>query len=501
MGWLTNNYTHWLGAGLLLGLATVWPVIWPLGLVGGSWFLYALFYREGSVRQQCIGAWLAWSLKAGCANVFFWSVYPIDWLPIELSGVQLLLIFIYWCTTALWLGLGAVVVVVGYRWSKRYLEGNQSTLLLAVAPLWWVLGEMMGSLLFSLMTYGAGGAITVAYSFGYAGYLLAEHELLLQVARLGGVYSLSFLFACFALGILLVWRTEARSLRIIVLCVVGAVYATSFTHFFTFQQTQTTDLITVIAVDTAFPNNLLHNSDLAQSDRPINAAVTAALAYHPDYLVLPEGAEYFAHQQSDAYNKKRYAVTETATTTIVDSGRVSVAGAQILQALVYDGARNTVEKVHKRYLVPQGEFMPYLYKSALSVIGDDAMVAYVGNYLDYEIGPATSQKLLAPTTPAILFCFESVDPSGVKRLGYEHPEAPFVAHIVSHGWFKDSAVLQRELTRMLQVQAVWGQRYIISATSHWHTQAFSPTGVIQLPTEVARGEGWVARRVELPKPE
>jgi len=74
------------------------------------------------------------------------------------------------------------------------------------------------------------------------------------------------------------------------------------------------------------------------------------------------------------------------------------------------------------------------------------------------------------------------------RKGAEQP--PFVAHIVSHGWFKEPKTLWPQLQAMLQVQAIWNDTYIVSAGNHTVGYTVSPTGTILYPEVTAQGEWW-----------
>ena len=499
MDLIQNSYIKWALSGLLLGIGFVVPSLWILGLAGGVYFIHTLI-NESSVKRQLLGATLAWTIKAACANSFFWSVYPVQWLPIEWGSAQLVLVLLYWVTTSLWLSLGALVVVVGYGVCKKYASSLYKHLPLLLVPVFWVVGEMFGSFMFSVMMIGPGGTINVAYSFGYSGYLLAEHALLLQLARLGGVYVLSALFAIVAIGIILVLQFPKTITTTITSFVIGLVFATGWYQYVAFPIITSEQGHSVAVIDT-YPGRELsqERSDFTNSIA-ITQAVEAALTLGGDYILLPEDAQFF--NQTQPIGSLRSSINfkyDNPQPVIVDSGPTLVGEKTVLQALIFDGQGDHIDRIHKRYLVPQGEFMPSLYSRTLQLVGLSSIAALLSEQIAFAVGPLTSQAAMSENIPGILFCFESVDPMGVRKLIRERPHMPFVAHPVSHTWFHDSTVLWHQLDTMLQVQAVWNQKYIISASNHAYSHAFAPNGAIQTLEATTSGEGWAVKEVIIPR--
>ena len=194
MDWFKEKLLlQWSISGVLLGIGFVYPSFWFVSLIGGACFLY-LLEREQTRRSLFLGTWLAWTIKSAMAMVWLWSVYPIDWLPDELGNVQLLIIGGYWLVISICLGCGAVFFVWLAKLLKKYFP-NSSISYGLLLPLFWVVGEVVGSTVFSIVSLGPGGSINSSLSFGYSGYLLAESEWLLPLAKVAGVYGLGFLFA------------------------------------------------------------------------------------------------------------------------------------------------------------------------------------------------------------------------------------------------------------------------------------------------------------------
>lgn len=495
-----NSWFRWLVAGLLLGIGFVLPILWPLGLIGGAYFLF-LLREETNKRKIYFGAWLAWSIKSAFATSVFWSVYPIEWLPIDFGNIQLALIFIYWFTASLWLGGGALVVVLLYKFFQKNILAINKNLIFLIFPIIWVLGEVIGSLIFSVMMIGPGGSINASYSLGYVGYLLTENNLLLQFARLGGVYSLSFLFTASSVALYLAFSVRKKVYQYIIVGLLVFVYLTSFFTFYTSTNVPVKEGYKVVTIDTNFPKGpaLNRESSMIISNN-LNDAVMAALAEDPDYILLPEDARYFDQQRPVSAVKSLFQLQfDNPEVTIIDSGRVELNDKIILQAFVYNGPGNPVERFHKRYLVPQGEYMPSLYSGFLGLLGYGKTADYLSSVISYEVGSKTSQANVASNIPGVLFCFESVSPYGVRTLVKERPTMPFVAHQISHAWFHDSNILWHQLDSMLKVQAVWNHQYIVSAGNHVSGQVITPGGNMVPLQVVASDELWTVKTTKIPK--
>lgn len=499
MDWL-NNWLRWSIAGLLLGVGFVLPLLWPVGLLGGAYFIQ-LLHNETNLIRSCLGAWLAWSVKAAFATSVFWSAYPIEWLPIDFGNTQLIIIFIYWITASAWLGSGAVLVATVYRFFHLYWKGIKPLLIFVVLPVIWVIGEVLGSIVFSVMMMGPGGSINASYSLGYGGYLLAENEVILQFARLGGVYSLSLLFALVCGSLYFLLSAKKQHARKVTFGFLTLIYLTSLFTFSVPEETIESNGYKVISIDTAFPKGPIRNqSDSIQISNSLNTAMLVSLGQKPDYILLPEDARYFNQQRSASAVKSLFKLQfDNPKAVIIDSGRAEVEGNTVLQTFIYNGPDDSVERVHKRYLVPQGEYMPSLYAKLLGLVGYGETANYLSEVVSYEVGSKTSQTEMANNLPGILFCFESVSPYGVRTLIKERPNIPFVAHPISHAWFHDSNILWHQLDTMLKVQAVWNQKYIVSAANHAKGRVVTPQGTVSDLRIIEQGSGWEVSEVIIPK--
>jgi apolipoprotein N-acyltransferase len=229
-------------------------------------------------------------------------------------------------------------------------------------------------------------------------------------------------------------------------------------------------------------------------------AYEAARATESQYILFPEDSRLASGDAG--VTDSELLITERDFTTqpvIVDSGKHALTDdTAVLRATVSDLETGIVAQADKRYLVPQGEFAPALHRRVLSVLGPEVS-AYMDSMLVFEKGMLRSQADFPARFPSVLFCFESVDPMGVRSLMRERQQnVPFVAHVVSHGWFQHSSLIQSQLDSMLRVQAVWNQVPIVVAGNHARSALYIPNGDILMPTESASGINWSVGTFNLP---
>ena len=490
-----HSLWQWGIAGLLLGVGFVWPWLWVGGLIGVALCIH-LALTAHTLKPVVFGSLLAWTIKSALALIWVWSVYPIEWLSFDLGSLQLVIIFFYWLTAALWLGLGGVFFALVFLVLKRF---GTRTLLFITAPALWVLSEIVGSLIFSIITNGAGGTITSAFSFGFIGYLLAQHSLLVYFAKVYGVYSLGVVLV--ALATVFVWLIKsAKYQKKYILIGLLFLYGTGFIPV-SFEDDRTDEFFDVVVIDTQFPPSYIRTVAGVEVVRAeTQRAVDEALKLQPDYIILPEDTRYFDQRLSPNQILSLFRFQkQNPEVIIVDTGRVNFNEKSVLQSFVYNGKENTFDRSQKRYLVPQGEFMPYVYKWALTLFGYGELVARLEKDMSYVVGPNTTQADFADSSPGVLFCFESVSPWGVQKILAERGEVPFIAHPVSHAWFNKPTILWKNLNTMLRVQAIWSDQYIVSAGGHVEGIVISPSGNIEPLENITNGDQWTVKRAFIPK--
>jgi apolipoprotein N-acyltransferase len=481
-------------SGLALGIGFITPALSPLVLGGiiGSIYLVA---QAKQYHQAGLYLMIVWTVKSLCAISWFWSAYPIEWIMMVSPLVQIISIFLYWVTGAFWLGLGGGFFGYVLAW-LRHRIGVVQPWWYVVVPFVWLLGELIGAIIFSVATIGPGSFIQSYFSFGSVGYLLGYTPLGIQLATIAGVYGLTVLVVL--VGTVCVYLIQRQFYRgfVLVLLIVGIGLVYSFPS-----ETPSSKSVSVISINTHFEAGYLRTEEgQAKRARLLADAVTKALSYNPQYILLPEDSRYLESQfglvANPATANQFGFLHQGQGVVVIDSGRVTLDdGTSVLRAHVLDTNTNTVTQFDKQYLVPQGEYIPTFYKLMMYGIGSGSAIDAIVRDSSYHPGPLVQSGEQRADVPAVLFCFESVHPWGVMSVT-KNRSVPFVAHPISHAWFHSPQVLWQQLDVMLQIQARYSGLPIVSAGNMVTGKMYTPNGNISSGEVLVRTEYYELRRFE-----
>lgn len=469
-------------SGVLLGVGFMYPTVWFLGLAGAGVLLYSIVTYP---KCAYIGGYYAWFIKFLFVLSFYWTVYPIDWLPFDFGEKEILLVGLYWLTVSLFLGTGGLVFAFLYSRIRSILSHTQ-WLGFVLVPIVWVLSEVAGSFLLSIFTLGPGGFINGYFSLGYIGLLLAEHVFLLHVAAILGVYGLSFLAV---LLVFLCGQLVQRKKYLLALILIGALIGTAYVPFSSTRESL--DEVQVAVINTEFPVGIgFSDVDTQEKKRAQATALQAALATDADYILTPEAQSFLEQENITKALAEFNFFAGDSDAIVIDSGRVRNESGATLQGIVYEPVTRQYVIAHKKYLVPQGEYVPYFYAQLFRAIGADFIIDELESTLAYQVGEETSQASFLDHYPGMLFCFESTNGLGVRQLVSDRPSVPFIAHPISHIWFNEPRALWTQTTAALRVQSVWNNIAIVSANNFGPSQLFTPDGQVITPEIVAAADMW-----------
>jgi len=488
-------FSWYVAAGALLGVPFVVPALWFCGLIGVAVFVYATKLAK-TPRTVLMGGFIAWTVKSLIALFFGWSIWPIESFLFELPLSGFWIIAMYWISGSLFLGTGGAFVA-GWLWYGLIHKKLESLTLLAL-PALWALGEFFATRFFSVLTIGPDGFYNAAFSYGQLGYVLAEHNLLILSAKLGGVYILTLVAA--GLGTALWYMYQVQNGTKLITASVGALVLLIVSGFVQLETADNRAGLTIAVVDTEFNNQIINSLDeIAEREILLDAAIEAAVAHGVTHIILPEGARLNdAEQGASALARRLHFQLAGAEVVLIDSGRAELNAVDTaLRATIYDGVSKVAWQVDKQYLVPQGEYVPVYFGKLFKLIGMGEQVDQVGKVFDFIPGPLADQGVLPAGMPRILFCHSSADPVGVRKLLTDGVEVPFIAHPISHAWFGGSQMLKNQQTAMLRIQALWNDVAIVSAGNMTKGELYDRDGRVRIPAEVASGEGWTVSVIDL----
>lgn len=483
-------------SGILLGIGFVIPFLWPLGILGAGLLLHRLLISEDSWRKKLLGTYGAMFIKFMFVLSSYWTMYPITWLPFDFGSWELAIIALYWVSVSLYLAFSGLVLY-GLIVASKIIGVTNWLRYFVIVPIVWIVSELSGSFILSIFTIGPGSEPNISFSLGYVGYLLGEHQILAQIARLGGVYALSFALILAAVSLFLFWPkwTTKTKLLVITLLVISSFTSTiSLPVRSVGSGEQTIALInTNIPVGNLFVKDGIDVYKTTQED-----AMRAASDIKPKYILWPEDARYFSQLAGDRGTMVFSFANTDEDVVVIDSGRVNTENGKVLRAQILDVESKKTYIADKRYLVPQGEFMPFLYKWFFHTIGLGEVATKVEKAVSFIVGPEISQADFPNNIPGVLFCFESTDANAVRALMNERDDIPFIVHPVSHVWFHEPKTFWSQLDTSLRVQAIWNQVYIARAGSHAPSKLYTPTGAVIEPETIASGKYWSVGLVSIP---
>lgn len=502
---LNNYFQHLKGklttvplfvvSGLSMGLGFFTNFSWALGLAGIFIFLAAL-NKAQTLKATVGGSYLAWTISSGLAVSVFWSVYPIEWVDLGLGRLEIVVIGAKWLITTILLGSGGAVFGLAYWLTKNYFASFAHILLI---PVIWVFAEVSQSLIYSVFVVGPGMTVNIYNSTSYVGYLFSSHSGLLNFAKIGGVYALSFVGVLLGSGLYYIFRHYPSKFFVRTLLIGFVILLISSFSIFS-AQGKTSEGITVAVVETRFGGKDYYGEQDVweyRSER-LNESVAAALETGAGYIILPEDSRFtemvdspdLAYRTFSFFNKQSEVV-------LIDTSRVLTSGDEAaLRGFVYDGIAQKMHLVDKQYLTPLGEYFPYTYGYALNIFGLHEQAIKMNKELSYRPGVFKSQADFPDYLPRILFCFEVLNPNSVRSL-VKNTDMPFIAHPISHAWFHDSRLLERQLDNMLKVQSVWNQVTIISAANMTSSKIYGSNGSVIEPVTIAEGENWQVKLISL----
>ncbi len=491
---------RWCVVGGLLGIGFIVPALWLCVIVGAVLFI-EMSITSSRFSVAVWGGLVAWSIKSLCAVWWFWYVFPFDsWLAVGGWWYEVLILGISWSVSGIALGSGGALLS-GLLWLVYTRLRLPVWLIVFGLPLLWIMSEKAGSFIFSLVTSGPGSFLQSYFSFGYVGYLFGLSRFGILLASLGGVYGLTLVI----IGVAAAIRFLPRRARFVV---VGAfmvmVVILQYTPLGTvLQQTDAPLGITVAVIDTSFDaESVLAEGGLTLKANVLEQAVAAALTLQTDFILLPEDSRYLSLVYPRSTIKQSFATYQfshsTSSSVIIDSGKTELLTGELVQrARLFSGTAGYLYEFDKQYLVPQGEFVPYVFRLMLKLSGSALAVLSQPSVGRYEPGPLKQEGTIDVQVPGILFCFESARPDGSMVLTTSRTTPRFIVHPISHAWFHTPNLLWVQLDVMLQIQARQASVPIVGSGNMVAGKTYLPSGEVIEESAVASGPRFQVRLVNL----
>jgi apolipoprotein N-acyltransferase len=453
-----------LFSGIIGGLALTVPVLWPLIFV----FLIPLFERV--YRKDTTAMWTffyGWIFGYGLIGVaVFWifNAYPLDWVGITDPTIGHLMTTVIWfvtsAATALFIGLWAVAA---------HLIVRRHPIDLITMPISWVIFEWVRIWGCTLVTWGSGSVLAPYFSFGMIGYALGNSAALLQIARFGGVYALSFVVSFVSM---VLWAIVAKKKEIVPrrqALTFAAALCVAYILLVIFPYTPPHARLRVETIETDFPATATV-SDAMQSveDDSIKAKLAgiAASGGMPDVIVLPEDIRFLQTMETHGEDPQVYlrSIFGSREVLLIDSARTDTFTGTFSRVTFFSSLHGVIATRDKYLLIPVGEYIPAVMKWGMDMVGMSNELTIDEANRDYLPGVPPTGVVYHGATLIVLLCSEMVPPN----LYYDAARRtmdPIFINMSSQSDFHHGNEPFFELRDMAIVQSAWSNAPFFQSTN------------------------------------
>lgn len=437
---------------ILYTVAFSYPSVGVVGI--GALALYVIVLRRA--RKPFLVGWIYGSCIVGGSLLWGFGAIPLTKIGVESPLASFFIVAMVWGLTSIVLGVATGVASAVYMRLLRQVLIIDTFLFASV----WVLSEVLRSLLFSLLTLAPQSLIGPHWTFGYVGYMLADTSFL-YLAGIGGVYVLSGTAAILAHVASYSWKYTVIILGIVLISLVPLRAADS-----------AYPTVRVGVMKTYEPSYFSTTPGASQERyRRLEKAVRDALSAHHklDILLLPEDRRFTTASTDEEL------ASLTDHVTILDSSRFEHEGGAQSRITSYSPALGKQEHYTKMLLVPEGEYLSYVYEKFFFKIGLRSLIEHFYASKAYSRGHAPEPSHVGPYTIAASICSEIYSPYIIAALA---KRSQFIVNPTSHAGMHDPQLLTRQKISMSKVRAVENNRYVLQATNYGDSFVITNTGVL-----------------------
>lgn len=453
------GYIRSCAFGMVAGFGILLPSVWFLVVIGLSLFLYEVWYRTPSIREACVKALLFGTLYGALALWWLWHVLPMPGIEVSMH-IQSVVIGLLWIVCALVCGLSLTLIAAPLYLIRTHTVASIGAAILLVGS------EYVRMWLFGILALGPGSLLGAHFSQTSIGYALAESSLL-PLSILGGIWILSGTLTLVAAALALVgrWVVERRAtsaIHVSIGCV--AFVAGLSTYLGTHNSVVLSQPLSVVVIGA-------HSADGQQGTDILK--IIAANETKVDLIVMPEGDRFHT---PDA----ELATIFDERVLIVSSHHPKKEEGYVSEMTFQWSDTGTIATYRKQFLMPQGEYTPYVASALYSFIA--------------ELGGPAVERLATPrlvpgntiasvplhdTIIAGLICSDLLSPQLYPALA-RRTGASVLLNLANPAWLKGSGLYDAKIRQIAKVHAVHLRAYLL--VSSLDTAAFiaSPTGVTNI---------------------
>ena len=370
----------------------------------------------------------------------------------------------------LFITLAAIVLVfsIGFLFFAYLIRklkiSLQNPISFVLLPAIWIVGEFIRSFLFSVITFGSGASLGDYWNFGNFGFG-ASITPLVYAGRLVGFYGVSFLVLLLALAIFQLLFGKLKKQAIIALFVVGLVPALGF-------------LIYRVPVDSKNANVglVFIESDFTIKDKyevPLKQSILQKSSVSPEVLIMPEYSGFLEKEdpQPEDQEISNILFKNNPDGKIFSSQSVYADEGRYNSVVMLDKFGTKLEAQNKQFLIPAGEFIPYVFQGILLASGNPSLLNGHKNEKSLLKGAEPAKPIVVgDISYGVLACSGAIAPGYYRQLSKDGAEVLVnTASIASMGlqgfYFEQSKQMARFIavsnSRSFLQSAKGGQSYII----------------------------------------
>ena len=481
-----------LCAGALLGIGFIIPALWWCSFLGVVLFFEASFKAQ-SLRSAAIAGGVTGILWYGIMLApTFWGILPLDWFGIDSIAMQIIAVSFSWALASFVPALGvALLSVILFRIDAKGKLETYSSLL--YVPALWVLTEWVSAFLVSIASFGPGTRINGDFFFGGTGYLVANDIVLLQIARVGGIYGLSLLVALIGTLIYISLRTKRRLDRIVAASCIAALLCTVLIlHLSGFPKPAPANglhPLTVAVMSRYVPPRLRPTQAQAESDFEDAYQLVKPLR-GVDLLVFPEDTAFLRVTPDGSHDAAIKALgllgMASSSPLVIDSDDLLRTDGSLMSRVSFWHGAGDVNYGYKQMFMVFGEYVPYLYRGILTVAGGSQLLDTVTAVRGYMPGPIGGIGIEDGVRIAVRFCDEAFSPELYRSQVSDG--ANVLVDISSQSWFHESRMIYSQMQNVARVRATESERPFVQSGNMSPAFVLDAHGRVLAETEWGRPE-------------
>lgn len=397
---------------LLLSLTLVTPELSYLVFVALVPFLYFITEYNGKKLLSLI--WSFGFVYMLLSTVWMLQVQPESWTALQGASGRANQ-YAVWLLSSFVFSVG--FVLLGFIMARLKRRNVAKEVLLMWIVILWPLGEIVRSVLFSIVSFGPGASIGAYWNFGVLG-LSAMSTPLAYASRLVGLYGMTALVVVVNLSFYVLLRKNIRALGALV-----AVVVITLIGFFGYRQASGP----VKTVGVLHLKSDADQADLGTIRLPDNRRL--------DLFVAPEHVNISI---SDIQQKIGPFLKSDGT--FVASETENEAAPAVIRILYYSPVAGLFELQSKNFLIPTGEYIPYVISGYSRLVGQNKWIKTFNEARSIRKGTRPEQTVLSPggINLAVLSCSGILAPEQFRRLASQDAQiliSPASLHLLSGASF------------------------------------------------------------------